>query len=151
MQVEGGWNLSASFPVDSVGEYTLRLTRQVDVGKLRHISTRRSSEYEVEIPRMEVGFPIRGQGTGYVRFDGFFFSCTSIAATYCCVRVGPSFCALFKDETFAVTTTATCLCVNARRSWISYRCVRYVGMSKILMYRIERFLRFIPWHPNRRV
>lgn len=56
MQVEGGWNLSSSFPVDSVGEYTLRLTRQVDVGKLRHISTRRSSEYEVEIPSMEVGF-----------------------------------------------------------------------------------------------
>ncbi|CAM9502932.1 unnamed protein product, partial [Laminaria digitata] len=53
VQVEGGWNLSASFSVDSVGEYTLRLTRQVDVGKLRHISTRRSSEYEVEIPSME--------------------------------------------------------------------------------------------------
>lgn len=53
-QVEGGWKLSASFPVDSVGEYTLRLTRQVDVTKLKHISTRRSSEYDVVIPQMEV-------------------------------------------------------------------------------------------------
>lgn len=54
LQVEGGWKLSASFPVDSVGEYTLRLTRQVDVSKLKHISTRRSSEYDVVIPQMEV-------------------------------------------------------------------------------------------------
>lgn len=54
VQVEGGWKLSASFPVDSVGEYTLRLTRQVDVNKLKHISTRRSSEYDVVIPQMEV-------------------------------------------------------------------------------------------------
>lgn len=54
LQVEGGWKLSASFPVDSVGEYTLRLTRQVDMSKLRHISTRRSSEYDVVIPQMEV-------------------------------------------------------------------------------------------------
>lgn len=54
MKVEGGWKLSASFPVDSVGEYTLRLTRQVDVNKLKHISTRRSSEYDVVIPQMEV-------------------------------------------------------------------------------------------------
>lgn len=52
--MEGGWKLSASFPVDSVGEYTLRLTRQVDVTKLKHISTRRSSEYDVVIPQMEV-------------------------------------------------------------------------------------------------
>lgn len=54
VKVEGGWKLSASFPVDSVGEYTLRLTRQVDVNKLKHISTRRSSEYDVVIPQMEV-------------------------------------------------------------------------------------------------
>lgn len=54
LKVEGGWNLSASFPVDSIGEYTLRLTRRVDVNKLRHISTRRSSEYDVAIPHMEV-------------------------------------------------------------------------------------------------
>ncbi|CAM9776978.1 unnamed protein product, partial [Hapterophycus canaliculatus] len=54
VKVEGGWKLSASFPVDSVGEYTLRLTRQVDVTKLKHISTRRSSEYDVVIPQMEV-------------------------------------------------------------------------------------------------
>ncbi|CAN0477160.1 unnamed protein product, partial [Ectocarpus sp. 12 AP-2014] len=53
VKVEGGWKLSASFPVDSVGEYTLRLTRQVDVSKLKHISTRRSSEYDVVIPQME--------------------------------------------------------------------------------------------------
>lgn len=58
VQVEGGWKLSASFPVDSVGEYTLRLTRQVDVSKLKHISTRRSSEYNVTIPQMEVGIPV---------------------------------------------------------------------------------------------
>lgn len=59
LQVEGGWKLSASFPVDSVGEYTLRLTRQVDVSKLKHISTRRSSEYDVVIPQMEVRINLR--------------------------------------------------------------------------------------------
>lgn len=54
-QVSGDWERSASFPVDSVGEYTLRLTRRVDISGVRHISTRRSSEYDVTIPRMEVG------------------------------------------------------------------------------------------------
>lgn len=53
-KVEGGWNRSASFPVDSFGEYTLRLTRRVDVSKLKHIPTRRSAEFDVTIPKMEV-------------------------------------------------------------------------------------------------
>lgn len=82
MQVGGGWNLSASFPVDSVGEYTLRLTRQVDVGKLRHISTRRSSEYEVKIPSMEVGFTA-GDRAWLDRLLVYLHRC------YCCV--GPLF------------------------------------------------------------
>lgn len=73
-QVEGGWKLSASFPVDSVGEYTLRLTRQVDASKLKHISTRRSSEYDVAIPCMEVRqAKIEGSGLGD---GGGFFSHT---------------------------------------------------------------------------
>lgn len=54
-QVGHDWERSAAFPVDSVGEYTLRLTRRVDLGRLKHISTRRSSEYDVRIPKMEVG------------------------------------------------------------------------------------------------
>lgn len=54
LQVDGGWNLSASIPLDRMGQYTLRLTRRVDVTRLRHISTRRSSEYDVAIPHMEV-------------------------------------------------------------------------------------------------
>ncbi|CAM9496511.1 unnamed protein product, partial [Sphacelaria rigidula] len=53
VKVSGGWERSASFPVDSVGEYSLRLTRKVDVSGVKHISTRRSSEYDVVIPCME--------------------------------------------------------------------------------------------------
>lgn len=60
LQVSGGWERSASFPVDSVGEYSLRLTRKVDVSGVKHISTRRSSEYDVVIPCMEVRTVSRG-------------------------------------------------------------------------------------------
>ncbi|CAN0280339.1 unnamed protein product, partial [Discosporangium mesarthrocarpum] len=50
IKVAGGWERSASFPVDSVGEHTIRVTRRADISRLQHITTRTASEYDVNIP-----------------------------------------------------------------------------------------------------
>lgn len=44
------WNLSASFPADIISDYTLNITRVVDLRVLKHVDNRGSSKYKVELP-----------------------------------------------------------------------------------------------------
>ena len=44
------WNLTSSFPADVAQEYQLKVTRAIDLRLLKHVSTRASPQYKVELP-----------------------------------------------------------------------------------------------------
>ena len=44
------WNLSASFPADIISDYTIKLTRVVDLRTLRHVDNRGAPRYKVKLP-----------------------------------------------------------------------------------------------------
>jgi len=44
------WNLTSSFPADVAQEYHLKLSRAMDLRLLKHVTTRASSHYKVELP-----------------------------------------------------------------------------------------------------
>jgi len=44
------WNLSASFPADIISDYTLKVTRVMDLRTLRHVDNRGASTYKVQLP-----------------------------------------------------------------------------------------------------
>jgi len=44
------WNLTSSFPADVAQEYQLKVSRTIDLRLLKHVTTRASSHYAVELP-----------------------------------------------------------------------------------------------------
>ena len=44
------WNLTSSFPADVAQEYQLKVSRAIDLRLLKHVTTRASSHYTVELP-----------------------------------------------------------------------------------------------------
>lgn len=48
------WNLSASFPADVISDYTLNITRVVDLRVLKHVDNRGASKYKVELPPSDI-------------------------------------------------------------------------------------------------
>ena len=45
-----GWNLTSSWPADIAGDYTLQVTRAVDLRLLSHVTTRAAPQYKIILP-----------------------------------------------------------------------------------------------------
>ena len=58
------WNLTSSFPADASQEFQLKVTRAIDLQLLKHVSTRASPTYKVELP------PRTSPGQTFSAWDG---------------------------------------------------------------------------------
>jgi hypothetical protein len=56
VQLDGGYDKSAPFLIDEGADICLKVTRQTDLTKMKHLMTRKAPEYEIFLPpRQEIG------------------------------------------------------------------------------------------------